>query len=320
MDNLTTSCLAASLLAAASIVHAQVPQSAAAPSPTSVNLPAAQAVQNGRVYRDVRYGNDSQRGNLLDLYLPANVKSSTPLIVYIHGGGWIGGDKRSFQASELLQLGYAVASINYRLTDEATFPAQIFDCKGAIRFLRANAEAFNIDPDRIGAWGDSAGGHLAALLGTTADNKELEGNVGGNEGISSRVQAVLDWFGPSDLISIVDQLDPKKLPREFSQEPTLLTRLLGGTIDDKADLARAASPLTYVGEGDAPFLILHGDQDALVPLQQSQLLHAALKEKGVESQLIVVRGAGHGGGAFLSMPNIMAMANFFATHLGDPRP
>src|SRR5574338_458156 len=140
----------------------------------------------------------------LDLYLPANARNA-PLVIWIHGGGWADGDKDNPPGLSLLKHGYALASVEYRLTDRAPFPAQIHDVKAAVRFLRANAARFGLDPERFGAWGESAGGHLAALLGTTSVRGELEGDEGVT-GVSSRVQAVCDWYGPTDLLKINDQM------------------------------------------------------------------------------------------------------------------
>jgi len=153
-------------------------------------------------HRDLVFGKADGIELTLDLYLPSNPIRSVPLIIYIHGGGWRGLDKSWCPyPMRFLTLEYAVASINYRLAPDATFPAQLHDCKAAVRWLRAHAEDFHFLGDRIGVWGDSAGGHLAAMLGVTGKRPELEGNCG-TPGVSSQVQAVCDWFGPTDLVSI----------------------------------------------------------------------------------------------------------------------
>lgn len=258
-------------------------------------------------YRNLEYAKvDGNLSLLLDLYVPKSDKP-LPLVVWIHGGAWQMGNKDNCPAMAMTRHGYAAASIDYRLCQQAVFPAQIHDCKGAIRFLRANAAKFNLDPNRIGVWGASAGGHLAALLGTTAGNKELEGAVGDNEGVSSEVQAVCDFFGPSDFISFADA----NLPiAEAATSP--LTRLLGGPVSKKRELAALASPVTHASKNAAPFLIMHGDKDTTVPLQQSQALHKALQAAGAESTLKVIPGAGHGfGGADIAL----AVAAFFDKHL-----
>ena len=225
------------------------------------------------------------------------------------GPGWAG-SKEGCPAVPLTAKGYAVASINYRLSQHAVFPAQIEDCKAAIRWLRANAAKYHLDPDHIGVWGASAGGHLVAMLGTTGDVKELEGN-GGNLDQSSRVQCVVDWFGPSDLATMGGSHDNPGSPE---------SRLIGGPVQENKEKARKASPLTYVGKDSAPFLIMHGDKDNTVPLGQSEVLAEALKKAGVEVKLVVVKGNGHGGPGFNSPENRRLIEDFFAKHLGKGRP
>lgn len=212
-----------------------------------------------------------------------------PVIVWIHGGGWRGGSKESGirRLLPFAQRGFLCASIEYRLSGEAKFPAQIEDCKCAIRFLRAKAKEFHLDPDRIGVWGSSAGGHLAALLGTSGDVKELEGDGGWGEQ-SSRVQAVCDWFGPSDFINY------HVGGRINAHADSVVAQLLGGPVPEQKELAVKAAPITYVTKDDPPFLIMHGDKDPLVPLRQSELLRDALRKAGIETTLHVVAGAGHG--------------------------
>ena len=208
---------------------------------------------------------------LLDFYRPADAHEPLPLVIWIHGGGWRGGDKKNCPAKVLTQYGFAVASINYRLIDRATFPAQIRDCKGAIRFLRSRASEFGIDPDAFGVWGGSAGGSLAALVGTSGGVKELEGDVGGNLEYSSAVQAACDWFGRKQFIGYADPNSPesKRVPR--------LTALFSGTIDQRKQIAKAVSPVTHIDKTDPPFLIMHGSQDATVPVEESILFAEARK-------------------------------------------
>jgi acetyl esterase/lipase len=174
------------------------------------------------VYQNVEYANVDGQSMLLDLYIPKNAAEPVPVIVWIHGGGWYEGGKDWYAPTRFIDHGYAAVSISYRLTGVAPFPAQIYDCKGAIRWLRANAAKYNIDPDRIGVFGSSAGGHLAALLGTSGGVKELEGDVGGNLEYSSDVQAVCDSFGPINLIEI-----HRGLP-EDAWRVDVLHKLLGG--------------------------------------------------------------------------------------------
>jgi acetyl esterase/lipase len=258
-----------------------------------------------KLVQDLQYVENGHERNRLDLYLPEKAEGQLPLIVWIHGGGWWEGSKTSCPAVFLTTKGYAVASINYRLSQHAVFPAQIEDCKAAIRWLRANAVKYHIDPKHIGVWGSSAGGHLVAMLGTTGNVKELEGK-GGSLDQPSCVQCVIDWFGPSDLTKISRQVDKPDGP---------VARLIGGTVQESPGKARKASPLTYVSKDSAPFLIMHGDQDNLVPLVQSEALAEALKKAGVEVNLVVVKGNGHGGPGFNSPENRKLIEDFFAKHL-----
>lgn len=265
-----------------------------------------------RELADLPYVADGAERQQLDLYLPGDAAAHTParpLVVWVHGGGWEGGSKKGCPARPLVNRGYVVASLGYRLSSQAKFPAQIEDCKAALRWLRAHADEYGIDPKRAGAWGASAGGHLVALLGTTGGTHAFD--VGANLDQSSAVQCVVDFFGPSDFLRWGDP--PAAIISDLPN--TALARLLGGTITTHLELARAASPLYAVDKDSAPFLILHGDKDGTVPLQQSESLHAALQKAGVESTLKVLPGAGHGGGAFMSPENLLVIADFFDRHL-----
>jgi acetyl esterase/lipase len=266
-----------------------------------------------KIQRDLAYGPHKER-NTLDLYLPAEGKPPRPLVIWIHGGAWRSGSKDGGPrpALQLLERGYAVASINYRLSRHAPFPAQIEDCKAAVRFLRANASEYGLDPDHFGVWGGSAGGHLVALLGTSGDVKDLEQN-GSSSGTSSRVQAVCDFFGPANLLTIAEQSGPDStVQHDAPNSPESL--LLGGPILERKDAARRASPVTYISRDDPPFLIVHGDKDNTVPVGQSKELHEALKKAGVDSTLIIIPGAGHGAGV-LTPETYRAVAAFFDKHL-----
>lgn len=257
-----------------------------------------------KALRDLEYVQGGHERNRLDLYLPES-KKPLPLVVWIHGGGWSKGSKEGCPALPLLSKGYAVASINYRLSQHAVFPAQIEDCKAAIRWLRANAKNYGFDGEHIGVWGGSAGGHLVALLGTTGGVKELEG-AGGNADQSSRVQAVVDWFGPTDFLA---------MDKKSDHVDSVVSQLLGGPVRDNKEKAVKAGSVTYVTKDAAPFLIVHGDKDPLVPLGQSEELAAALKKVGVEVTLKVLPGAGHGGPVFTSPENFKMIVDFFDKHL-----
>ncbi|MCX7050184.1 MAG: alpha/beta hydrolase [Candidatus Sumerlaeota bacterium] len=248
-----------------------------------------------KAIRDIVYARPGNKPQMLDIYLPekTDAASSLPLIVWIHGGAWVGGTKNNCPAMRMVPNGFVAASVNYRLSQEAIFPAQIEDCKAAIRWLRVNAGKYNIDPNRIGVWGSSAGGHLVALLGTSGDVKDLEGSEG-DLTVSSRVQAVCDWFGPTDFLDIVKH--PSNLKHDSPESPE--SKLIGGYIlapENKEKVARA-NPITYIKKDAPPFLIMHGDKDMTVPYQQSVLLHEALKKAGVDATFEIVPGAGHGFG------------------------
>ena len=254
-------------------------------------------------HKDVSYGPHEK--NKLDVYVPKSDKP-LPLVVWIHGGGWQGGNKGDGgPAKLLLSHGFAVAATNYRLTDAGPFPAQAEDVRAAIRHLRANAKKYNIDPDHIGVWGASAGGHLVALLGTQSDVEGLDGDAKADGNV--RVQAVVDWFGPSDITRF------NSGPAASANGP--IAKLLGGPPSEKTDVAKLASPLLHVTKDDAPTLIFHGDKDPLVPLEQSQLLADALKKAGVECELVVIEGAGHGGKDFMSDANRNKVIAFMNKHL-----
>jgi len=255
--------------------------------------------------RDLEYIPGGHVRNKLDLYLPAKADHPLPVIVWIHGGGWEAGSKEGCPAVAFAGKGYAVASINYRFSQDAIFPAQIEDCKAAIRWLRAHATKYSLDPRHIGVGGDSAGGHLVALLGTSGDVKELEG-TGGNLEQSSRVQCVLDWYGPTDFTQMGGWQDKPDSP---------MAKLVGGPVRERKELAAKANPITYVSKDNAAFLIMHGDQDKLVPMNQSELLDEALRKAGVECTLIRVPGNGHGGPGFLNPENRKKIEAFFDKHL-----
>jgi acetyl esterase/lipase len=284
--------------------------------PQSTSVPA-----DVRVERDIVYARAGQRELLLDLYVPPGAGTRLPVIVWVHGGGWRGGSKGSGgRARPMLGRGYAVVDVGYRLSGEAIFPAQIQDCKAAVRWVRANAATYGLDPDRIGAWGSSAGGHLVAMLGTTGDVRDF--NTEDHAAQSSRVQAVCDWFGPTDFLQMdAHSLEGSRLGHDAPNSPE--SQLVGGPIQTEPyrSLARKANPISYVSKDDPPFLIMHGDKDMLVPAHQSELLYEALKEAGVEVTLQIVRGAGHGlrDGEMSPEQLVEIAAEFFDRHLKVPK-
>lgn len=263
-------------------------------------------------FRDLAYVRNGSAEQRLDLVLPAAPspdRPAVPVILWLHGGGWEHGSRQQNPAAAMTARGYAVASVDYRLSSQAKYPAQIEDCRAAVRWLRAHAAEYGLDPARIGVWGASAGGHLAALLGTAAAEKSFE--VGEHLDQSSAVQCVIDSFGPSDLLHWGDP----PLPAYLDAPDTAVARLLGGRVRDHIDKARLASPVTFVDRHSAPFLIMHGANDPIVPVQQSVVLDAALRRAGVESTLVVIPGGGHGGPAFAQGSYLAQMAAFMDRHL-----
>ncbi len=267
-----------------------------------------------RVQWDVPYAGTDNPRQRLDLFLPKSPNGDKPLpvVVWIHGGAWRAGDKRSGtgKLAELAASGnYAGVSVAYRLTGEAIWPTQIHDCKAAIRWIRGNAAKYNLDPQRIGVWGSSAGGHLVAMLGTSGDVKDLEGDLGQHGDQGSRVTCVVDYFGPSDLLTMGQY--PSRMDHDAANSPESL--LVGGPLQETKEAAREASPTSYVSKDDPPFLIVHGDKDPLVPHNQSVRLHAALKRADVDVLFITVKGAGHGGFRGEELPR--RVKAFFEKHL-----
>lgn len=257
------------------------------------------------VLRDLVYKMPGGESLKLDLYRPQvrDPASGLAVVVWVHGGGWLNGSKDRCPASWLAQHGFAVASINYRLTDRAIWPAQIEDCRDAVVWLRAQAERYQLDAENIGAWGSSAGGHLVALMGTMPT---------GNE--NQKVAAVCDWFGPTELLT----MPPNTLGDGRTEQDVAGSngaKLLGETVKDVPDKARNASPIEHVSADDSAFLIMHGSEDPGVPLEQSEKFHQRLRAAGVESGFHIVEGAGHGGKAFQSDAVRAKVLKFFEHQL-----
>jgi len=244
--------------------------------------------------KDIDYVGTGNPRQKLDLVLPKDrAGKKRPMVVFIHGGGWLAGRKedgleviRHIAASG----DYATATINYRLSQEAVWPAQIYDCKAAIRFLRGKADEYGIDPDKIGVMGFSAGGHLVSMLGTGNDEPSLEGTLGKFAKVSSRVQCVVNFFGPTDFLTFFDK-DPNL---EKLSGQNMAAQLLGRNKEEIAANAKAASPVTWITKDDAPFFTAHGTKDNLVPFAQATEIDAALEKAGVETHLVAMEGAGHG--------------------------
>lgn len=285
---------------------------AAAQAPKPVPLPAGI-----RMEKDIAYIEGGDEAQKLDLYLPEKpADKPLPLIVHIHGGGWRAGSKFPCPVAGLVLKGYAVASVEYRFSQKAVFPAQIQDCQAAIRWLRAHAKQYQFDTEHLGAIGGSAGGHLSALVGTSGGKKAFP-PIGGHEDQSDRVQAVCDIFGPADFTTVVQQAAEDKNVKNifaFNTPSDPYSGLIGTKLDDKAK-AEAVSPVHYISMDAPPFLILHGTHDMLVPYAQSVQLEAALKAQGVPVWLQTLPGANHGGPMFGKPAMLQLTQNFFDKHL-----
>ena len=280
-------------------------------SPQKKSLPPT---HNEVVYATIK-SDGADRELHVDLWLPQSSKK-TPLVLWIHGGGWAAGshNRPLIALKQLLDSGFAVASVEYRLSGEATAPAQLHDVKGAVRFLRANAAEYNLDPDAFVAWGSSAGGHITALLATSGGVAAAEGDVGGNLEHSSAIQAAVDYFGPTDLLQMtadgsttagpgIDRGAPRSAESRLigfdgpNEGLTVLGKNLtnpAAPFPEMAALVRLMNPIEHVTADDPPMFIAHGDKDLRVPLKQSIRLQEALNAAGVECELLTVEGAGHG--------------------------
>jgi acetyl esterase/lipase len=271
-----------------------------------------------RRFLDIPYAQVSA-AEKLDIYLPDEGEGPFPVIVAIHGGAFMGCDKADVQVLPMLEglkRGYAVVSINYRLSWEAKFPALVFDAKAAVRWIRANAEQYRLNPDKIAAWGGSAGGYLASMLGTTAGIAELEDLNLGNPHQPSDIQAVVAWFGPTNFLKMDEQLEASGLAPQTDQchnganSPESL--LLGGKITEIPDRVKAANPETYIRPNAPPFFLQHGANDAVVPVQQSiefaEKLRQVISDEKVQLELL--EGAAHADPAFETPSNVSKVLDF----------
>ena len=267
---------------------------------------------------DIPYAGTDNRRQMLDLMVPANTANkSLPVIVFIHGGAWKGGHKTEglgwiFECVDSGQ--YAGVSIGYRLSSETTWPSQIHDCKAAIRWIRANAKRYGLDSDRIGVWGNSAGGHLVSMLGTSGDVKLMDGTIGLHTNVSSRVTCVVDFYGPTNFLTM-NKSAIKSATLDHDRVDSPESRLIGGPIQENPEKVATANPITYISWDDPPFLIVHGTQDPLVSFNQSELLHGVLTSDGITSTLLTVKGGGHGRGFAEEIYTLVSQ--FFAHYLRD---
>ena len=264
-------------------------------------------------HKDLVYAKHGDREMKLDLYVPEKGAGPFPMVVWIHGGGWIAGDKNDCPPLNLgyCQRGYATASLSYRFSNVAPFPAQIEDCKAAIRWLKAHAKEYNLDPNHIGVWGGSAGGHLVCLLGVTGKTKKFD--VGENLDQTSEIHAVCNFFGPTEFLTGLDGFDPNTdLTKALVG---MYTSLLGGPMSEKTELAKEASPITYADANAAPFMHVHGTIDLLVPVAQAEILHDKLRAADAQSRLFILPQASHGGEDFLAPKLLEEIRLFFDKNL-----
>lgn len=259
---------------------------------TLTTLPAGTTL-----YSDISYIADAHERHTLDIYIPAT-PGPYRVIIWIHGGAFRMGSKADHVPHKMLNQGYAIVAINYRLSQHAIFPAQIEDCKAAVRWLRAHAGTYDFDNTRFVAWGESAGGYLAAMLGTCGNIRTWD--VGEYLDTSSRVQAVIDFYGPTDFL----QMDRQRLPHGMSHDDadSPESKLVGGPIQEHAEIARQANPITHIDGYAAPFLVIHGDADLRVPYGQSLLLVEALQQKSLAVTFHTIVDGGHGGFNTPSIP------------------
>jgi acetyl esterase/lipase len=271
-------------------------------------------------YADLAYA-DQSTAQKLDLYIPTSGSGPYPVVIMVHGGGFMMGDKADGAGltgvDTLLSAGYAVASINYRLSSEAIYPAQIYDTKAAVRFLRANATQYYLNPEKFSAWGASAGGNLVSLLGTTCGVAELEGAELGNADQSSCVQAVVDWFGPIDFLKMDEQFTGTSCPQTHNDANSPESMLVGAAIQTVPDLVKTTNPMNYITADDAPFFIENGTADCNIPPVQNKNLADALSAViGADKVTYVsIEGAGHGGSEFATAENLAQVIAFLDKYL-----
>lgn len=263
-----------------------------------------------RIDKDIEYAQVAGESLRLDLYRPES-STNAPLLVWLHGGAWENGSKEQMPLTALVDRGYAIASVEFRPASRAPFPGQIHEIKAAIRFLRSAAERYGYDASRIAVMGASSGGHLAAVVGTSNGRAELEGALGEHAGESSAVQAIVSYFGASNLTTILAQSTPFGLR---IREPALV-RLLGAAPSENEALAKLASPVFQLDADDPPLYLLHGDQDPQMPINQSHELEGAYEKHGLTADFFVVHGAAHGGDAFFAPENVERVAGFLEGQL-----
>lgn len=259
------------------------------------------------IARDLTYGKSADTDLKLDLAMPKTEAGPFPAVIFLHGEGWRAGNRQQMNhfIEGMASLGYVAITVEYRLVPIARFPAQVEDCKAAVRWLRANSEKYRVRADRIGVVGFSAGGYLASMLGVTRHEDGFEG-LGNNSEQSSRVQAVVSFFGPTDFSA-------RNWPKDLEEE--VIAPFLGGSFADKSDFYQRASPINYVTVDSPPFLFVHGTDDKLVPIDQSRRLAEALQKQGVPAQMIALEGEGHGFTDANNQKSMRQMLDFLSERL-----
>ena len=260
--------------------------------------------------KDVVFAKTKAKDLKMDIYLPSGNKVNRPALMWIHGGGWKRGDRSNCSLKWLTQHGFVVASISYRFSHEAKFPAQIHDCKAALRFLKANADKYGIDKTKIAVGGASAGGHLAALMATTSGDKYFDGKLGDYPNQITDTPAVIDFYGATDFL-----LRSKVQPDKTDKKGGVVFELLGAAVSENKELARKSSATYQVSANSAPLLIFHGDQDKVVLLPQSERIHQVYQSFDLISELHVLKGAGHGGKVFSSNKTKKLIIDFLNKHI-----
>ncbi|HCE43106.1 MAG TPA: hypothetical protein DET40_06140 [Lentisphaeria bacterium] len=269
-----------------------------------------------KIIKDIEFIPGGGERNTLDVYVPDGIETPAAAILRIHGGAWRAYSKNDLHvAHRLIDHGFIFVSANYRYSSQAKFPAQLQDCKAAVRWMRANSAEYGIDPERIGVCGDSAGGHLACLLGVTGNTRHFD--VGLNLDQRSDVQAVGAWYPPTDFLAWEQHFKDCGFSKETAAGVfECIPALLGNSIDAATGNAKLASPIRYAHPGSAPYLLIHGKKDPVVPYLQSVVFAEALKKEGVEAETILIDDAVHGGAQFDGDDNFMPLVEFFKRHLG----
>lgn len=309
--------LGALLILAAMQPALPAPQTSA---PGATSAPGKDDPLQGITYIDnVVLGKGGGRNIIAEVCYPTDAPRPMPAVLFIHGGGWAYGDPKPIHMpngviATLARKGYFAVYVGYRLSGEAHWPAQIQDCELSVRWLRANAKNYGVNPDRIGAWGMSAGGHLADCMATMADVKEYQGD-GGYPGVSSKVQVVVHWFGATDFTD----------PAVRANSGGAIEPLMGMPYAQNPEAWKKASPAFYAKKGDPPILIIHGEEDQFLPVSQAKIFDAALTKAGVTHQLVLVQNGRHGFAPVPGKKTVPSMAqigkitdDFLANYLKAP--